>query len=237
MNNTVVQKPQEVDPRFEGHCSLETLVRPDHSRHIVRALRDTGALQSLVSQQSVSECDYESTGKSRLIRSVMCETMSVPLVRETLQSNLCSGSFLCGLATSLLSGIDVLLGNDLCPSLTPVDVAVATRSQSTVVHREAEMQTPVESDPGVSSVEVESDPADKSLEVGRASLFEGLVTAESFSPELLDRAELIRLQQSDPGLTPLFEQAEKGDKRYFVRSGVLLRTSRTKLALPHRSIY
>jgi len=63
------------------------------------------------------------------------------------------------------------------------------------------------------------------------------VTAESFSPELLDRTELIRLQQSDPGLSPLFEQAEKGDERYFVRSGVLLRTSRTKLALPHRSVY
>jgi len=47
----------------------------------------------------------------------MGETMSVPLVRVTLQSNLCSGSFLYGLATSLPSGIDVLLGNDLCPSL------------------------------------------------------------------------------------------------------------------------
>jgi len=98
------------------------------------------------------------------------------------------------------------------------------------------MQTTLESDPEVSPVEVESDPADKALEAGLASLFEGLVTAESFSPEFLDCAELIRLQQSDPGLSPLFEQAEKGDKRYFVRFGVL-RTSRTKLALPHRSIY
>jgi len=53
VNSTVVQKPQEVDPRFEGHCSLVTLVRPDHSRHIVRALLDTGALQSLVSLPAV----------------------------------------------------------------------------------------------------------------------------------------------------------------------------------------
>ena len=115
-------------------------------------------------------------------------------------------------------------------------MAVPTPSQSTVAHREAEMQTPLESDPEVSSVELESDPADKSVEVDLTSLFEGLVTAESFSPELLDRAELIHLQQSDPGLSPLFEQAEKGDERYFVRSGVLCRTSRTKLVLPHRSI-
>ena len=50
VNSTVVQKPQEVDPQFEGHCSLVTLVRPDHTRHIVRVLQDTGALQSLMSQ-------------------------------------------------------------------------------------------------------------------------------------------------------------------------------------------
>ena len=67
VNSTVVQKPQEVDPRLEGHCSLVTLVRPDHSRHIIPALRDTGALQSLVSQQSVTGCDYESVGEFRLI--------------------------------------------------------------------------------------------------------------------------------------------------------------------------
>ena len=76
VNATVVQKSQEVDPHFEGHCSLVTLDRPDHTRHITRALRDTGALQSLVSQQSVSDCDYESTGEFRLIRGVTDETVS-----------------------------------------------------------------------------------------------------------------------------------------------------------------
>jgi len=95
--NFAVQKPQEVDPRFEGHCSLVTLVRPDHTRHLVRALRDTGALQSLMSQQSVADCDYDSTGEFRLIRGVTGETVSVPLVRVTLQSSLCSSRFLCGL--------------------------------------------------------------------------------------------------------------------------------------------
>jgi len=32
----------------------------------------------------------------------------VPLVRVTLQISLCSGSFLCGLATSVPTGIDML---------------------------------------------------------------------------------------------------------------------------------
>ena len=79
---------------------------------------------------TVSDCDYESTGEFRLIRGVTGETVSVPLVRVTLQSSLCSGSFLCGLATSLPTGIDMLLGNDLCPYAPAVDVAVVTRSQT-----------------------------------------------------------------------------------------------------------
>jgi len=57
VDSSLAQKPHEVDPRFEGQCSLVTLIRPDHSGHIVRALRDTDALQPLVSQQTVSNCD------------------------------------------------------------------------------------------------------------------------------------------------------------------------------------
>ena len=33
VNSTVIEKPQEVDPCFEGHCSLVTLVRPDHTSY------------------------------------------------------------------------------------------------------------------------------------------------------------------------------------------------------------
>jgi len=223
VSSTVVQKPQEVDPRFEGHCSLVTLVRPDHSRHIVRALRDTGALQSLVSKQTVPDCDYESTGKFRLIRSVMGETVTVPLVRVTLQSSLCSGSFLCGLATSLPSGIDVLLGNDLCPSLPTVDVAVVSCSQSAVTYKEAKLQPSLDPDPDIFPADVESDLADRSAEADLAFLSESSVAAETILFELMNRTELIHLQQSDTSLS-LFEFADKGDDRYFIKSGVLFRT-------------
>jgi len=194
LDSTVVQKPQEVDPRFEGHCSLVTLVIPDHTCHIVRALRDTGALQSLVSKQTVPDCDYESTGKFRLIRSVMGETVSVPLVRVTLHSSLCSDSFLCGLATSLPSGIEVLLGNNLCPSLPAVDVAVVSRFQSAVMHREAELQPSLDPDPDMFPADVESDLADRSAEADLASLFESSVAAETIPFELVNCTELISLQ-------------------------------------------
>ena len=204
VSSTVVQKPQEVHPRFEGHCSLVTLVRPDHTRHIVRALRDTGALQSLVSQQSVSDCDYESTGEFSLIRGVTGENLSVPLLRMALQSSLCSRSFISGLATSLPTAIDMLLGNDLCPSVPAVDVAVVIRSQTAALRKEADLKTPLDSEPEISPVDAQSDSVDRLVEADLASLFESLVDVETIPFELVDRSELIRLQQSDLGLSSLF---------------------------------
>jgi len=235
VSSNVLQK-QEVDPRFEGHCSLVTL-RPDHTRHIVRALRDTGALQSLVSQQSISDCHYEPTGEFRLIRGVMGETVSVPLVRVTLQSSLCSGSFLCGLATSFPSGIDKLSGNDLCTSAPAIDVAVVTRSQAARLRREADLQTPLVFDPEDCSAEAESDSVDKSAEADLASLFESSVATDTIPFELVDRSELVRLQLSDTSLSSLYELAEKGDDHYFLKSAVPPRSWRDKLAPPESSFH
>jgi len=42
-------------------------------------------------------------------------------------------------------------------------------------------------------------------------LFESSVDVETIPFVLVDRSELIRLQQSDLGLSSLFELAEKGD--------------------------
>ena len=45
------------DPRSESHCVDAVVVRPDQSVHTVCVLRDTGALQSLVSSQILTESD------------------------------------------------------------------------------------------------------------------------------------------------------------------------------------
>ena len=152
-----------------------------------------------MSQQSLTDCDYESTGEFHLICGVTDETVSVRLVRVTLQSNLCSGSFLCGLATSLPSGVDMLLGSDWCLVLPAVDVTVVTSSQTAALRREADMQTPLVSEPETSPTEAESDSVDKSVEE-----FENSVATETTPFELMDRTERIRLQQSDTSLSSLF---------------------------------
>jgi len=131
----------------------------------------------------------------------------------------------------------MLLGNDLCPGAPAVDVAVVTRSQTAALRKEAELQTPLDSESGSSPTEAESDSTDKLVEADLASLFESSVDVETIPFELVDRSELIRLQQSDLGLLSLFELADKGDDHYFLKSDVLLRSWRDKMAPPESSFH
>ena len=103
----------------------------------------------------------------------------------------------------------MLLGNDLCPSVPAVDVAVVTRSQTAALRREADLQTPLVSDSERNLTEAESDSVDKPAETDLASLFESSDVTDTIPLELVDRTELIRLQQSDLSLASLFELAEK----------------------------
>ena len=68
-------------------------------------------------------------------------------------------------------------------------------------------------------------------------MFESSVDVETIPFELVDRSELIRLQQSDLGLLSLFQLAEKGDDHYFLKSGVLLRSWRDKMSPPETSFH
>ena len=92
------------------------------------------------------------------------------------------------------------------------------------LHNEAELQTPLDRKSGSSPNEAESDSVDKLVEADLASLFESSDDVETIPFELANRSKLIRLQQSDSGLSSLFKLAEKGDDHYFLKSGVLLRS-------------
>jgi len=131
----------------------------------------------------------------------------------------------------------MLLGNDLCPSVAAVDVAVVTRSQTAALRREADLQTPLISDFERDPTEAELYSVDKPAEADLASLFESSDVTDTIPFELVDRTEFIRLQQCDLSLSSLFELAEKGDDHYFLKSGVLLRSWRDKLAPPESSFH
>ena len=120
-----------VDPRYQKHCVSAQLISPDKSNRTVKVLRDTGALQSLVSSAVVSDNELTYTGEKRLIRGVTGDVIAVPLVEVMLDSTLCSGTFLCGLVSTLPDGIALLVGNDLCSDDMNADVdLVTTRSMA-----------------------------------------------------------------------------------------------------------
>ena len=117
VKTAVKQKEPMPDPPVEQHCSRAQLFRPDSSVMHVRLLRDTGALQSLVCSRVLTDTDYTPMGEFRLIRGIIGDVISVPLVEVTLSSSLCKGTFLSGLVSSLPECIAVLVGNesnDIC---------------------------------------------------------------------------------------------------------------------------
>ena len=105
------------------------------------------------------------------------------------------------------------------------------------MHRESELQNIAQANSLVFLADEESEPVVKSAVSDLASLFESSEAEETISFEHVDRTELIRLQQSDSSLTTLFELAKKGDKRYLVKSGVLLRFWRDKIDLSESCIH
>lgn len=87
----------QIDPGYSKHCIRSTLVRPDGKMKSVTLLRDTGALQSLVSKQTLAADDYVHTGEYRLIKAITGEICKVPLVKVRLRSKLVNDKVLCGL--------------------------------------------------------------------------------------------------------------------------------------------
>ena len=96
----------------------------------IRDRCDTGALQSLVSSCIINEHELSFTGEKRLIRGVTGDVIAVPLVEIAVDGSLCSGTYLCGLVSTLPDGIALLVGNDMCCDETTTDVNVVTRSMT-----------------------------------------------------------------------------------------------------------
>jgi len=221
------------DPRFESHCVDAVIIRPDQSVRTVHVLRDTGALQSLVSSQWLTDSDYHPTEEVRLIRGITGDIISVPLIEVTLKSALCSGTYLCGLVPTLPPGIAILVGNDMCPDPSVADVNVVTRAQAALMKTK-------ETQPDETSNSTETVPkshsdvtpvVDSDHDIDVSALF------TDSSVDKVDRAELIRLQQCDPDISSLFDLVDKPDHYYTLRSGVLVRRWKDHLSPQEAEIH
>ena len=142
-----------------------------------------------MSSQILTESDYRSTDEVRLIRGVTGDIISVPLVEISLDCALCIGTYLCGLVSTLPSGIAVLVGNDLCPDMSVAQAALLKAEEAPPDEVQNLPEAVSETHSGVMP-DVTCDP-----NIDVLSLF-----ADS-SVDKVDRAELIRLQQHYPDLS------------------------------------
>ncbi|KAL2091618.1 hypothetical protein ACEWY4_013881 [Coilia grayii] len=106
---------------------IVSLVGTTHSKK-VKILRDTGATETFVVESALPFSDVSSTGKFVLIQGIGMQTLSVPLHRIVLNSDLVQGDVTVAVRPSLpVPGVDVILGNVLAKdrvwpsvSVTPV---------------------------------------------------------------------------------------------------------------------
>ena len=169
--------------------------------------------------------DYVITGERRLIRGITGDAISVPLVELTVECQLCTGTYLCGLVSTLPVGIELLVGNDLWSDPVVAEVNVMTRSM-TVAKTNTTGREPPPHPPG------EDLPADE-ITQDISSLF------EEYKPtiETMNRDQLIELQQRDSNLKPLFALVDKPGHDYLIHSGVLLCKWRDNVSTPSVAIH
>ena len=139
--HTVSLDGSEVHRKYLPFCESGLVYDCGGSRREVVMLRDTGALQSLVSKECLNACEFRETGEDRLIQGVVGKAVQVPLVEVRVQGHLVSGVIRCGLVDKLPSGIDFLIGNDLVSVEEPINVSVIDCAQAAGIGDTKEVHT------------------------------------------------------------------------------------------------
>ena len=102
----------KIHPLLKPYCKPANLVRSDGSVRQIQTLRDTGAMQSILTDTHNSD-DYIMTDKTTLLKGTTTQTQRVPLVQVHLRTDSIKETVLCGLVNELPNGIDFLIGNDI----------------------------------------------------------------------------------------------------------------------------
>ncbi len=80
----------------------------------IKILRDTGAVDSFILESILPFSSQSETGESMLVRGMVLNTLSVPLHKVKLHSDLVTGEVVIGLRPVLpIEGVHLILGNKL----------------------------------------------------------------------------------------------------------------------------
>jgi len=116
-----------IHPLFSPYCKQASLVRTDGSVKSIQTLRDTGEMQSLL-KDTHNSSDYITTGKTRLLKGITTDTVTVPLLQVHLKTDFTDEIVLCVLVNELPDGIDFLISNDIWLQTHPLKDKVITQA-------------------------------------------------------------------------------------------------------------
>ena len=125
-----------VHEKLAPFCVNATLCTNKGIRRLVVLLRDSGALQSLVSKECLDAGDYIDTLEYRLFQGILGQRTEIPLREISIESDKLSGKIFSGLVDTLPHGVDFIIGNDLQEEL-PLHVSLVTRARTYTRDRNA----------------------------------------------------------------------------------------------------
>jgi transposase InsO family protein len=219
-----MMKVPPADSRYEAHMITVTVVCPDGTEVQAPFLRDTGALQSLLSAEYFSNFHFTPTGQFRVVRGVTGDIITVPLCEVVIRSVAATGTFYLAVLPSLPRGICGIIGNDLCE-----EVAVVTRAQA----RRALADSDSAGQPRVADIVGTGPASTPRVDTTDDSPSPGLHISQLFSEhaDSLNHDSFIALQRADPQLRALTAQAvdvtdAPSDPYFFLKANVLMRSAK-----------
>ena len=84
----------------------------DGTQVSVVMLRDTGSLQSLITEDYLRKCNYSIFNNFCLVKGITDEIIRTPLVQVNLRSDLVNGNVVVGVYNHIPPHFDILIGND-----------------------------------------------------------------------------------------------------------------------------
>jgi hypothetical protein len=201
-----------IHPLFKPFCATAHIVNLNGLQAPINVLRDTGTLQSVIKQATLTNIDYVKTEQVRLLKGITSKIIEVPLIEIQLKTDQFDAIVLCGVIDELPEGIDFLLGNDIACLTDNVQAPVM---QSVITRAQAIAAQPPIVDIHAGSINTPAVVVDSDV-IGLHDESEHLLQAGRYVKNLdceavQDREHLIKLQQQDAYVIHVFEQFEQVD--------------------------
>ena len=106
-NNILASK--QIHPGYDPYVFHGNILNDDGTQVSVVMLRDTGSLQSLITEDCLRKCNYSILNNFALFRGITEEIIRTPLVQVNLRADLVNGNVVVGVHNHIPPHFDILI--------------------------------------------------------------------------------------------------------------------------------